>query len=273
MKVAVIVALLCLVGCTYSQVLSLLLLNGCFKYINDTKILTGESSYNNGPRGSVTYVPAFPGASYGNVSVDFGEEPNGTSSDALLASFVSYAGGYQVDLVNGIVHHYPVISSSPLVVVGSDVIRWFQFFDNGNMLNLKTDPASSSGESTLFWQRVFPLPFTTACAAEVSLVPRTGQGSYWMTGMVANQIFDVEIANSAVSTINFMNIRIVPGPNVTVTQAWNLTGGQLSDGIFMYSVSNPHAGFAVGGRSTATGFIVSGTPPLLPQISVYSIAC
>jgi hypothetical protein len=99
--------------------------------VNNTDLTTGLQTYNNGPRGGIIYVPAYPGAAFGNMSVNFGDLPtNASDPTSILASFVAYAGGYVVYPDNDTVIHYPDISSNAKVPVGSTVIRRFQFVDS-----------------------------------------------------------------------------------------------------------------------------------------------
>lgn len=67
------------------------------RFINNTNVQTGISTFTNGSRGLIIYAPAYPGATYGNMSVNFGEAPKNVSDPAsLLSSFIAYGGGYLI---------------------------------------------------------------------------------------------------------------------------------------------------------------------------------
>lgn len=53
--------------------------------------------YSNNPKGTINYVPAFPGAKYGNMSVCFGEDTQGPepfTPAQVLDGMVAYTGPY-----------------------------------------------------------------------------------------------------------------------------------------------------------------------------------
>jgi hypothetical protein len=56
--------------------------------------VTGLGTYTNGSRGGIVYLPAYKGASYGNMSVNFGDLPASDDPADILSSFVAYLGAY-----------------------------------------------------------------------------------------------------------------------------------------------------------------------------------
>jgi len=268
-RISILFALLLCIGFTVAQDLAktLALLDGCFAFVNDTDLTTGLQSDTNSPRGLIIYAPAYKGASYGNMSVMFGQAPAGTDPASMLASFIAYAGGYQVDVTAGnIVHHYPNISSNAAAGPGSDVVRHFQFLDNGNYLNLVTEAATSSNghAGSLYWKRCFPILTTDQCSATVSLIARAG--SQWYSNGVNNQLYDIQITNNGASQLSSLSFHIVTS-GASITQSWNIAH-QSGD---IYSATSPSA-FTAGASSTDAGFVLSGTN-LSPSISIAAISC
>jgi len=239
------------------------LVQGTFAYVNDTNLVIGPV-YNNGPRGSVVYFPAYPGALYGNVSVNFGEIPKSNADSDVLSSFIAYAGAYEVDAVNLQIYHYPQISSKPAEVpVGSTVLRYFTMYENGNLLNLRTTPPANP--STLFWRRVFPLPGSENCQASVSLVARSGSG--WTSNGKAYTIYDVTITNTGKQPILSVDVRLVPQQG-DVENPWGLT--EKGDYVYSYAVYNS---LAAGASVTNAGFVSGGSGSLSLGSSVNAVTC
>jgi len=221
------------------------LLNGYFRILNYSVYSNGAwvGKYTHNPHGSIVYVPSYPGALVGNMSVCFGEDTQGATPYTpaqVLDGMVAYTGPYQIEPENGRVAHRIILITNPysaLTHVGGDNYRYYSFFDNDNILRLFVDQGAD-----LYWERVNKFP---ACDVSAQLSSR---GNPWFSEGAYYSVFDATISNNG-AALTSVNVRI----QGTISSSWGLT--LISDNLYSVDL---YSGLSTGG-SVTPGFIAAGT--------------
>jgi len=249
-KKAAIVLLFALLGMAAGATLSEKF-SGTFTFVNQTLFAadgTPTYSYNTEPkRGGIFYVPAYPGALYGNMTALWGDVyPANATRTQILDHTMGYSGGYIITPDAGVVTHYPVVALAP-TLLGATQVRYFSFSEGDNLLNLQVRSGSFLA-GTLFWRRVFPLPTNDACSASIAI---TSQSSWvsnnlrhervvlTVTNNGANPIstVDVNVALNGLTLESTSQVSLVSGTNYRAP-TWNLQpGNSYSAGQFQVAGS------------------------------------
>lgn len=217
-----------------------------------------------GKLGNIMYVPAYPGALYGNMSVAFGYNSKPTDPPAqIIANFSAYTGGYQVFPDLGYVAHYPIINSNPNghTPINTPAIRYYQCFENDNLISVESRPDASF----LFWRRNFPFPPAPTCTASAGV---SAVGQPWVSGGASHQQYSLNIHNVGDRTITTLRVTFNLSGSLAISQSWNMN---FVSGT-TYTVNLP-AGLASGQTDSSAGFITSGSGSISVAVAPADVTC
>jgi hypothetical protein len=240
--------------------------NGAYYFVNSSQIINGVPvSTGGGKVGNIMYIPAYPGALFGNMSVVYGlvYDSSATCTQALTG-FSAYTGGYQVFPELGYVAHYPFIVSNPIsghTPNNLPAIRYYQSYDDDNLISVESRP----DESFLFWGRDFPFPTGPSCTLTVAV---SATGNSWVENGVSHQQYTLTVTNIGDSTVTAAQVIINLGASASISSSWNLQqvqGNQYSVSLF--------GGLAAGQSSNSAGFIVAGAGTVTAGVPPSNVVC
>lgn len=240
---------------------------GVFDFINQTIFPPNGAPvyyYLNGPRGGIFYVPAYPGASYGNMTALWGDIfPSGAnaSRDEVGQHSSGYGGPYILNAENGIITHYPAYGTVP-TLIGVPQERHYFFYENDNLLNLQVIYPNGYVYGTLWWRRVHPLPGSPSCSVSLAI----STDSSWVSEDQHHERQSVTVTNNgpnaAISVV--LNVALY-GLTIESTSQVSPVAGQANQ------FTAPLYGLASGSSYSAAQFQFVGSGSA--TISVVSVNC